>query len=233
VEGAVSRERPGAARTQSPQAPGCKQYLEDVLHKLQALVAPGHDLAEEQQAATRALFADFISGCLQMYFLHGGGTGLLAAPPWPEAAAPDPRAGKERAPHERPWYLSEVAAAPKPAETSRAIAPAYPASALDASARHAAAYPEPAHAPRPQPPLAPHPLRPLPVPALFERANELTEREKEVLQWIAEGRTSREVGLILSIAERTVKFHLRNIYAKLNVLNRTQAVSIANRMNLG
>nr|WP_302664629.1 helix-turn-helix transcriptional regulator [Lysobacter enzymogenes] len=54
-----------------------------------------------------------------------------------------------------------------------------------------------------------------------------------MLQWIAEGRTSREVGLILSIAERTVKFHLRNIYAKLNVLNRTQAVSIANRMNLG
>nr|WP_254696286.1 hypothetical protein [Lysobacter enzymogenes] len=126
MEGAVSRERPGGARTQSPQAPGCKQYLEDVLHKLQALVAPGHDLAEEQQAATRALFADFISGCLQMYFLHGGGTGLLAAPPWPEAAAPDPRAAKERTPHERPWYLSEVAAAPKPAETSRAIAPAYP-----------------------------------------------------------------------------------------------------------
>ncbi|ROU06639.1 LuxR family transcriptional regulator [Lysobacter enzymogenes] len=113
------------------------------------------------------------------------------------------------------------------------MAPAYPASALDASVRRAAAYPEPAHAPRPQPPLPPHPLRPLPVPALFERANELTEREKEVLQWIAEGRTSREVGLILSIAERTVKFHLRNIYAKLNVLNRTQAVSIANRMNLG
>ncbi|QCW26064.1 helix-turn-helix transcriptional regulator [Lysobacter enzymogenes] len=106
-----------------------------------------------------------------------------------------------------------------------------PASALDASTRHAAAYPEPAaHTPRPHPL---QPLRPLPVPALFERANELTEREKEVLQWIAEGRTSREVGLILSIAERTVKFHLRNIYAKLNVLNRTQAVSIANRMNLG
>ncbi|QQQ03947.1 helix-turn-helix transcriptional regulator [Lysobacter enzymogenes] len=166
-----------------------------------------------------------------MYFLHGGGTGLLAAPPWPEPAAPDPRAAKERTPHERPWYLSEVAAAPKPAETSRAIAPAYPASALDASTRHAAAYPEPAaHTPRPHPL---QPLRPLPVPALFERANELTEREKEVLQWIAEGRTSREVGLILSIAERTVKFHLRNIYAKLNVLNRTQAVSIANRMNLG
>ncbi|SDY92498.1 DNA-binding transcriptional regulator, CsgD family [Lysobacter sp. yr284] len=232
MEGAVSRDRPGAARTQSPQAPGCKQYLEDVLHKLQALVAPGHDLAEEQQAATRALFADFISGCLQMYFLHGGGTGLLAAPPWPDPAAPDPHPAKERPPQERerPWYLSDVAAAPKPAETSRAIAPAYHAAALDAPARHAAGYPEPAHSPRPYPLQPP---RPAPVPALFERANDLTEREKEVLQWIAEGRTSREVGLILSIAERTVKFHLRNIYSKLNVLNRTQAVSIANRMNLG
>jgi LuxR family quorum-sensing system transcriptional regulator SolR len=63
-------------------------------------------------------------------------------------------------------------------------------------------------------------------------ARGLTAREKQVLQWIGGGKTSWEVGRILSMSERTVKFHLQNIYAKLNVANRAQAVSAASRMQL-
>lgn len=60
----------------------------------------------------------------------------------------------------------------------------------------------------------------------------LTLREKQVLQWIGGGKTSWEVGRILSMSERTVKFHLQNIYAKLKVANRAQAVIAASRMRL-
>lgn len=56
-----------------------------------------------------------------------------------------------------------------------------------------------------------------------------TLREKETLKWSYEGKTSWEIGIILSISERTVKFHLKNIYQKLNVTNRSQAVAKAIR----
>lgn len=60
----------------------------------------------------------------------------------------------------------------------------------------------------------------------------LTSKEKEVLLWVMQGKTSWEVGTILSMSERTVKFHLHNIYTKLNVVNRAQAVDMANRLRL-
>jgi DNA-binding CsgD family transcriptional regulator len=60
----------------------------------------------------------------------------------------------------------------------------------------------------------------------------LTPKEKEVIRWAGEGKTSWEIGQILSISERTVKFHLRHIYIKFNVINRTQAVAMASRLNL-
>jgi LuxR family transcriptional regulator, quorum-sensing system regulator SolR len=60
----------------------------------------------------------------------------------------------------------------------------------------------------------------------------LTTRERAVMRWIAEGKTAWEVGKILSMTERTVKFHLRNIYSKLKVNNRAQAVTIASRLQL-
>lgn len=58
---------------------------------------------------------------------------------------------------------------------------------------------------------------------------EFTIREKETLKWAYEGKTAWEIGVILSISERTVKFHLNNIYQKLNVANRSQAVAKAIR----
>lgn len=59
----------------------------------------------------------------------------------------------------------------------------------------------------------------------------LTAQEAKVMRWVVEGKTSWEVGMILSISERTVKFHLANIYAKLKVVNRVQAVSLVSRAN--
>jgi LuxR family transcriptional regulator, quorum-sensing system regulator SolR len=60
----------------------------------------------------------------------------------------------------------------------------------------------------------------------------LTGKEKDVLKWVVEGKTSWEIGRILSTSERTVKFHLKNVYAKLNVSNRAQAVAVVNRLRL-
>ena len=51
----------------------------------------------------------------------------------------------------------------------------------------------------------------------------LSERELEVLQWLASGASNREIGQRLYIAESTVKRHVYNIFGKLNVRNRTQA----------
>lgn len=52
---------------------------------------------------------------------------------------------------------------------------------------------------------------------------ELTRREVEILQLVAEGRSNSQVARLLWVTEQTVKFHLCNIYRKLNVANRTQA----------
>lgn len=56
---------------------------------------------------------------------------------------------------------------------------------------------------------------------------QLTDREKEILSWLMEGKSSWDIGQILSISERTVKFHVNNICIKLNAVNRTHAVAKA------
>ena len=56
---------------------------------------------------------------------------------------------------------------------------------------------------------------------------QLTDREKEILTWLMEGKSSWDIGQILSISERTVKFHVNNICIKLNAVNRTHAVAKA------
>lgn len=55
----------------------------------------------------------------------------------------------------------------------------------------------------------------------------MTERECEVLFWIAEGKSNPEIGIILHIALSTVKKHLEHIFAKLGVENRTCAAARA------
>lgn len=51
----------------------------------------------------------------------------------------------------------------------------------------------------------------------------LTSREAEVIRWTADGKTSYEISIILSIAERTVNFHLNNVMAKLDSHNKISA----------
>ena len=60
----------------------------------------------------------------------------------------------------------------------------------------------------------------------------LSERELEVLQWLACGVPNREIGRRLYIAESTVKRHVYNIFGKLNVRNRTQAALQARKLGL-
>lgn len=52
----------------------------------------------------------------------------------------------------------------------------------------------------------------------------LTGREFEILRAVADGRSNRDIGKLLWLAEQTVKFHLTNIYRKLGVGSRTEAV---------
>ncbi len=57
--------------------------------------------------------------------------------------------------------------------------------------------------------------------------NKITQREKQCLQWIANGKTSKEIATLLAIAETTVNFHLRNAFTKLNASNRVHLVAKA------
>lgn len=56
-------------------------------------------------------------------------------------------------------------------------------------------------------------------------APELSQREIEVLEKLARGLTNAEIAVALSVSENTVRFHLKNIYEKLGVTNRTEAVA--------
>ena len=53
--------------------------------------------------------------------------------------------------------------------------------------------------------------------------NSLTTREEDVLALVAEGKSNTEISTALNLSESTVKFHMRNLFAKLNVTNRTEA----------
>ncbi len=60
----------------------------------------------------------------------------------------------------------------------------------------------------------------------------LSFREKEVLTWLKQGKSSWDISVILGISERTVNYHVYNIMAKLDVSKRTQAVAVAARLGL-
>lgn len=58
----------------------------------------------------------------------------------------------------------------------------------------------------------------------------LTERERETLSWIAAGKSSWEISVIMGLSERTVNFFITNATRKLDAVTRTQAVVNAIRM---
>ncbi len=100
----------------------------------------------------------------------------------------------------------------------RGILPHYTAKLL--SAFEAIAQKGKSHPPKPNLPNVPS----LPEP--------LTPREREVLQMIVAGRSNPEIAAQLVIALSTVKTHVKNLYGKLQVTNRVQAVARANDLNL-
>ncbi len=80
-------------------------------------------------------------------------------------------------------------------------------------------------------------LNAAPQPAQREQptaaAFDLTPRERDVLGYLIEGMTDREIADALFISPRTVQSHLSRLFAKLDVNTRTAAVTVASRMGLG
>jgi DNA-binding NarL/FixJ family response regulator len=64
---------------------------------------------------------------------------------------------------------------------------------------------------------------PAPEPAAVDDSPGLTRRELEILRLVAEGHSNAQLARMLWVTEQTVKFHLSNIYRKLDVANRTEA----------
>ncbi|HEX4872055.1 MAG TPA: LuxR C-terminal-related transcriptional regulator [Nevskiaceae bacterium] len=60
----------------------------------------------------------------------------------------------------------------------------------------------------------------------------ITEREREILEWLSRGASNRDIALRLAVSENTVKFHLKNLYSKLAVASRLQAISSARQLGL-
>jgi DNA-binding CsgD family transcriptional regulator len=74
------------------------------------------------------------------------------------------------------------------------------------------------------------------LPILFHAARQLgnsvssqgllSKREVAILEWIKQGKSTWDISQVLSITERTVNFHVRNVYKKLEVVSRAQAVAV-------
>lgn len=61
---------------------------------------------------------------------------------------------------------------------------------------------------------------------------EMTTREKEILSWAAEGKVDEDIGTILSISSNTVRFHWKNIFAKLQANGKVYAITKAIRLQI-
>jgi len=72
-----------------------------------------------------------------------------------------------------------------------------------------------------------------PDPQREQRFSDLTPREREVLNLLAEGLRNQDIAGRLSIAEKTVKHHISSILSKLQLNHRTEAAVLASRSGLG
>jgi transcriptional regulator EpsA len=55
--------------------------------------------------------------------------------------------------------------------------------------------------------------------------DDISDREREIMNWVQFGKTNQEIGMILNISHNTVKNHLKRIFQKMNVTSRAQAVA--------
>ena len=62
--------------------------------------------------------------------------------------------------------------------------------------------------------------------------DQLSSQEERVVALVAEGKTNKEIANSLDLSEKTVKNHVRNIFHKLQVYDRTQAAILAIRKGL-
>jgi DNA-binding CsgD family transcriptional regulator len=60
----------------------------------------------------------------------------------------------------------------------------------------------------------------------------LTQRERESLCWLANGKTTEEIGTIMNISKSTVSKNVEEIFLKMNCSKRSQAIAIASNENL-
>ena len=70
------------------------------------------------------------------------------------------------------------------------------------------------------------------LPSQIGQPCNLSDRERDVLYWLVQGASNDEIGKQLYISVATVKTHLTNIFLKLQVTSRTQAIVAAIKMNL-
>jgi len=61
-------------------------------------------------------------------------------------------------------------------------------------------------------------------PSLLENLNELSSKEKKVLETLVKGFSNRDIALELGVCEKTVEKHLTSIYKKLEVSSRSEAI---------
>jgi DNA-binding NarL/FixJ family response regulator len=73
---------------------------------------------------------------------------------------------------------------------------------------------------------------PAPTAAIRRRLDRLTDRERQVLLLIAQGRSNAEIAELLVIAESTAKTHVKRVLAKIDVHDRAQAVAFAYQSGL-
>ena len=71
-----------------------------------------------------------------------------------------------------------------------------------------------------------------PEAAADDGGSTFTGRERMVLELLSSGLSNKEIGRMLALSDNTIKFHLRNIFAKLNVSTRTAAVMAARQKGI-
>jgi len=76
-------------------------------------------------------------------------------------------------------------------------------------------------------------LREMSTPRPNDPFAELSTRERQVLELVANGRSNQEIGLKLGLAEKTIKHYMTNILTKLQVRSRVEAALLAARSGLG